>query len=160
MRSAEQQIHEAITKANSEDIRNTVSQMPIYRSVKPAKAACIAEVKALPGHEALMVTIPGTDGVHRLPVDALWLQRYRPESGGWVLTYGDGFPWYVPAHLFVIDFVQVGVRFIDMVRDFCRNSQVDGYTDDLPDQQVMAGLPSDVINDLALRFTVMKVEQL
>lgn len=156
MKSAAQQIVET----NRDSIQKIIALVPMYRSTRTLKAARIAQVNMIAGNESVMVTILGADGLHRLPVDALWLQRYAPQVGGYFCTFGDGFPWFLSAKEFEANHAPIGLTLAEFARDFCMKVQMEGYDAAMTDDQIFAAMPDGVMDSLTLRYVAAKMSAL
>lgn len=137
----------------------SVSDLPAYRSIKCVTAARIECVSPIVGAESVSVTLPGVDGLHRIRVDGPWIALNKPMPGGYLLAC-DGLMSFWPRELFEKSFRLIGVTLVDYARDFCRKASVDGYTEAMTDQELIASLPDGVMDSLALRFIADKVERI
>ena len=75
----------------------SVSNWPVYRSIKVVKAKAIAEVK-----DDLIVF---HDGTTMAPVENMFV-RYRPVPGDYVIAYDDGYLSISPAQQFATGYVK------------------------------------------------------
>lgn len=66
-------------------------QIPRYRCHKEVHALRILQVDELAGH-----LVPDA-GFPPIPVSAAWLERNKPQTGGYWVRYEDGFESYSPA---------------------------------------------------------------
>lgn len=70
-----------------------INTMPSYRSHKIVRAVKIEGIDL--ENVALVV-----DGGKTLLIDAVWLERHKPEAGGYYVRYEDGYSSYSPAKAF------------------------------------------------------------
>lgn len=77
------------------DAKTTTRGLPRYRCHKEVQAAKITRVEAL--HVPHLVLDVGRDPVG---VDPSWLEKHKPEVGGYYVRYEDGYTSYSPAEVF------------------------------------------------------------
>lgn len=76
-----------------------IASLPRYRSHKVIQAAKILEVEPLHiSHLVLEMSTPDT--AMSVPVDPEWLEKHKPEAGGYYVVYEDRHMSYSPAKAF------------------------------------------------------------
>jgi hypothetical protein len=97
-------------------------EMPQYRCHKVVRAAKITEVNIIkieqPGEPLVVELILGDIGIWTAPV--IWHERNKPEAGGYLVQYEDGYRSYSPAKAFEegytkIDEPPTGWKPVDML---------------------------------------------
>lgn len=76
-------------------------EMPRYKCHKVVHALYIKEVREqLPEDECEFVIIPGDAGYGAFPVSREFVERHKPEPGGYYVVYEDGYKSYSPGKAF------------------------------------------------------------
>lgn len=76
-------------------------EMPKYKCHKEVWAFKIKEISEIPSASDGKVTItPVEDGYAPFKVDIDYIQRHKPEVGGYYVVYKDGYKSYSPAGAF------------------------------------------------------------
>lgn len=79
----------------------TVAMLPQYKSHKIVRAAKIVAVDTEPPGPGLVASlILDVEGVAPVGVDAFWIQSKKPERGGYLVVYDDGYMSWSPAKAF------------------------------------------------------------
>ncbi len=79
--------------------------LPTYRSQKTVNAFKIKKVELASHGGALLY--PEEDGVPHVAVDAAYVKRHDPKTGGYYVRYPDGYESWSPAEAFESGFTRV-----------------------------------------------------
>lgn len=74
-----------------------VHQFPQYKCHKVVRAGVICSWHS---HGLVSVEVRGTDTTIEVEVGADWIQKHKPQSGGYLVAYEDGYLSYSPAEAF------------------------------------------------------------
>jgi len=83
-------------------------EMPRYRCHKVVWALKIAELK-YDGHgeNGSAVITPVEQGYAPFPIDAAYVQKHKPQPGGYYVVYEDGYKSFSPGQAFVEGYARI-----------------------------------------------------
>lgn len=81
--------------------------MPRYECHKVVHALKIAEILPPADDETPAMIVPADEGYAPFPIAGEFLERHRPEVGGYYVVYRDGYASYSPAKAFEEGYTRV-----------------------------------------------------
>ena len=78
-------------------------ELPKYKCHKEVWALKIKEVKTDPG-----VIVPEDESYEPIPVGESYIEKHKPEAGGYLVAYADGYESYSPAKAFEEGYTPIG----------------------------------------------------